>query len=178
MAAEMALRLSGRFRVIWPISPAISRRSVGYIPNLLSIHERSMSVFCANFLGHFEGLFEPCRFDSGIGASFAERRKHILGGDIADQIISGKRAAAKSGQRAVKAPASRFIRSQAFLLRIFRPAVQVHAELDSCNFSFDLLVELADNLRCVRAYRLGQSNGALMNVFKPLPCIRDDLRPP
>src|SRR5215470_15552737 len=106
MVADMALRLSGRFKVMVAICPATSRISVVYINDLLSVYERSMSVFCANFSGHFENFPQPRRVDAWIGARLAKCCKDILGGDVAHQIVSGKGAAAKPRKRTVKAAAS------------------------------------------------------------------------
>src|SRR5690242_16501439 len=125
----MAFRLSGRFRVIVAICPTMSRISVEYINcNLLSIQEWSMRVFCANFIGHFERLRKSLRFDAWVSPRFAKRREHVLCGDVADQIISSKRAPAKPGKGAIKTPASRFVRRQDFFFRILRPAVQMHTK--------------------------------------------------
>src|SRR5215472_6717922 len=110
IAADMALRLSGRFSVMVAICPDMSSSSVEYmLRSLLSIHEWSMCVFCANLVSHFQRLCKPRRLDPRVGSSLAERRQHVFCRDVADQIISSKGAAAKSGKRAVKAPASRFI---------------------------------------------------------------------
>src|SRR5215470_11858902 len=120
----MALRLSGRFKVMVAICPATSRVSVEYISRtLLSIHEWSMSVSCANLVRHFEHLYQPCRLDAWISPCFKQRRKHVLCRDIADQIISGKRAPAKPGQGTVKAPATRLISRKDFLFCVRRAAV-------------------------------------------------------
>ena len=51
--------------------------------------------------------------------------------DVADQIVSGKGAAAESGERAIEAAASGFVRGEDFCFGVFGAAVQMHAELDS-----------------------------------------------
>src|SRR5690242_1424095 len=124
MVADMALRFSGRFKVIVAIGPAMSRISVeNMILNPLSVHKRSMGVFCANFAGHFESFRQARGVDAGIGARLTQSRQHIFGSDVAHQIISGEGAAAKPSERAVKAAAPSFVGSKEFLLRMLRPAV-------------------------------------------------------
>src|SRR5205085_6263572 len=179
MVAEMALRLSGRFSVMVATGPELSRISVENINSyLLSVHEGSMSIVCANLIGHFEGLRKPRRLDSGVGPGFAQRRKNVFGSDIADQTVSGKGTAAKTSQRAVKPATSRFIRSENFFLGPLWAAVQVDAQLDSRNVIFYLAIESADKFRCGGADGIGQRNGAHPEVLEPLQSIGHDFRSP
>src|SRR5713226_6952941 len=136
----MALRLSGRFSVILAISPLKSRIRVEYMAEASLIQKWRVRVFRANFVGHAQHLRQSRAVDAGINAGFAQRRKRPFGGDVPNQIVSRKGAAAKPRQRAVKAPASRLVCGKNFLFRVLRPAVQVHAQLDSC----DMVLRLAE----------------------------------
>src|SRR6266481_1036516 len=122
----IALRFSGRFSVILAISPLNSRISVECMAEASLIQKWRVRIFRADFVGHGQQFCEPRAVDARIGARFAQRREHLLGGNVPDQIVSRKGAAAKSGKRAVKPPASRFVRCQDFLFRGLGTAVQVH----------------------------------------------------
>ena len=103
-----------------------------------------MGVLDPNVVGHGKNLRQALGFDSRISACFFQRRKDLFGGNVADQIVSGKWTAAESGKGAIKAAASRFVRRQDFLFGIFRAAVQVHAEFDSRDVVLYLAVKIAD----------------------------------
>src|SRR5258708_38781474 len=135
----MALRLSGRFTGSLAISPLNSRIRVEYMAEASLIQKWRVRVFRANFVGHAQHLRQSRAVDAGINAGFAQRCEHLLGRNVPNQIVSRKGAAAKSRQRAVKAPASRLVCGKDFLFRVLRPAVQVHAQLDS----YDMVVHLA-----------------------------------
>src|SRR5579859_63766 len=79
--ALMALRFSGRFRVILAISPLNSRMRVEYMEASL-IQKWCVCVFCANLVGHGQHLGEPRGVDAGIGARFAQRGEHLLRRDV------------------------------------------------------------------------------------------------
>src|SRR3984957_18341314 len=102
-----------------------------------------MGVPDPNFVGHGKNLGQALGFDSRISTRFFQRRENLFGGDVADQIVSGKRAAPESGEGAVKAAASRFVCCHNFLFGIFWPAMQVHAEFDSRDMVLYLAVEIA-----------------------------------
>jgi hypothetical protein len=51
-------------------------------------------VFRANLVRHSQDLGEFCAIDAWISAGFAQRREHLLGGNVPYQIVSRKRAAA------------------------------------------------------------------------------------
>src|SRR5579863_8556636 len=122
IAVVTALRLSGRFSVIVAIASRHSRRSVEYmVENTSSIQKWRMGVLNPNFVGHGKNLGQALGFDSGISACFFQRRENLFGGEVADQIVSGKWTAPESSKRAVKAAASRFVRRHNFLFRIFWP---------------------------------------------------------
>ena len=110
----------------------MSRRSVEYI---LETPPQFTSGACAYFarisLVISQNLCQSRRINSRISACFAQRRKNIFRRDVADQIVSRKGASAKSRQRAVESPASRFVRRENLFFRILRPAVQVYAQFDS-----------------------------------------------
>src|SRR6266852_9011399 len=112
----MALRLSGLFNVILAISPLNSRIRVEYIEKTSLIHNWRMRIFRANLVGHGQDLAKLGGFDARVRARFAQCREHLLGGNVPHQIVSLKGAAAKSGQRAIEAPASCLVRGQDFLL--------------------------------------------------------------
>src|SRR5260370_39108042 len=136
----MALRLSGRFSVILAISPLNSRIRVEYMAEASLIQNWRVRVFRANFVGHSQHLRQSRVVDAGINAGFTQRGEHLLGRNVPNQIVSRKRAAAKPRQRAVKSPASCLIGGKNFFLGVLRPAVQVHAQLDS----FDMVLRLAE----------------------------------
>ncbi len=56
-----------------------------------------------------------------------------------DQRVSRKRAAAESGQRAIKSPATRLVRRQNFFRGLRGMAVQMHADLDPGHACFTAL---------------------------------------
>src|SRR5215470_2698746 len=179
MVAEMALRLSGRFSVMVATCRLASRMSVEYmVSSLLSVHEWSMRIFCANFVGHFEHFRETRGIDAGIGPGFAQCHKDVLRGDVSHQIVSRKRASAKSGERAVKAAAAGFESGEDFFFGVFRAAVKMNAQLDSRDVIFHLAVEVADELRGGGADSVGERNSANADVFKPLERIGDEFRAP
>src|SRR5260370_24410632 len=93
----MALRLSGRFSVIFAISPVNSRINVECMESTSLIHNWSVRVFGPNLVGHSQYLGEPGGVDARIGARFVQRGEHLLRRNIADQIVSCKGAAAKPG---------------------------------------------------------------------------------
>src|SRR5215472_16215503 len=179
IAADMALRLSGRFNVIVAICPDMSSSSVEYIfRTLLSIHEWSMSVFCANLVGHFQRLRKCLRFDAGIGARFAKRCKHVFRGDIPDEIISGKGAAAKPRKRAVKASATCLIRREDFFFRILGPAMQMHAKFDSSDVVLYLAVQITHQFGRSSPYSIRQGNRADARVLEPLQGVGNNFGAP
>src|ERR1700751_1933799 len=90
-----------------------------------------MGILDPNFVGHGKNLGQALGFNSRISARFFQRRKNLFCGDVADEVVSGKRTASESSKGAVKAAASRFVRRHDFLFRIFWTAVQVHAEFAS-----------------------------------------------
>src|SRR5216683_4841791 len=127
----MALRLSGRFSVILAISPLNSRIKVEYMAEASLIQKWRVRVFRANFVGHAQHLRQSRAVDAGINAGFAQRRQHLFGGDVPHQIVSRKGAAAKPGQRAIEAPASRLVGGEDFFFGVFRPAVQMDSQFNS-----------------------------------------------
>src|SRR5712691_8814247 len=174
----MALRLSGRFSVILAISPLNSRIKVEYMAEASLIQKWHVRIFRADFVGHGQNLLQARDVDAGIGARFAQRRQHLFGGDVPNQIVSRKGAAAKSRQRAVKSPASGFIGSKNFLLRVLRPAVQMYAQLEPRDVVLYLAKEIADQLWGCRAHRVRERNGAHAGVLQPLERVLHNLRPP
>src|SRR5712692_5885684 len=127
----MALRLSGRFSVILAISPLNSRIKVEYMAEASLIQKWHVRIFRADFVGHGQNLLQARDVDARIGERFALRRQHLFGGDVANQIVSRKGAAAKAGQRAVEAPASGLVGGQDFFFGVFRPAVQMDSQFNS-----------------------------------------------
>src|SRR5258708_19040081 len=105
----IALRFSGRFSVILAISPLNSRISVECMAEASLIQNWRVRVFRANLVAHGQDFGEPRAVYPRIGARFAQRGEHLLRGDVPHQIVSRKGAAATSGERAVEAPASRFV---------------------------------------------------------------------
>src|SRR5258707_5415571 len=105
----IALRFSGRFSVILAISPLNSRISVECMARASLIQNWRVRVFRANLVGHGQDFGEPRVVYPRIGARPSQRGEHLLRGDVSHQIVSRKGAAAKSGERAVEAPASRFV---------------------------------------------------------------------
>ena len=115
---------------------------------------------------------KPLGFDSRISACFFQRREDLFGGDVADQIVSGKWTAAESGERAVEAAASRFVGRQDFLFGIFRAAVQVHAEFDSRDVILHLAVEIADEFRRRRFRRCRRARRCAREYPSAIPAFR------
>src|SRR5450432_1363820 len=109
IAALMALRLSGRFSVMVAIASRYSRRSVEYMVETLlhsgSVYKRSVGVGRPNLIGHGKNFSQALGLDARIGAGFFQRRENLFGGDVADEIVAGERAAAQASERAVEAAA-------------------------------------------------------------------------
>src|ERR1700676_3782545 len=93
----MALRLSGRFSVIFAISPLNSRISVERMAKTSLVQKWGVRVFCANLVAHSQHFREPRGINARISTRFAQRREHLLRGDVPNQIVSRKGAAAKPG---------------------------------------------------------------------------------
>ena len=110
-----------------------------------------MGILGPDFVGHGKNLREPFGFDSRISANLFQRRQNLFGGDIAHQIIPGKRAAPKAGERAVESAATRFVGRHNFFLGTLRPAVEVHTEFDSRHVILHFAIEIADKLGIRRA---------------------------
>src|SRR5260370_10166052 len=83
----MALRLSGRFSVIFAISPLNSRINVECMKQASLIHNWGVRVFGPNLVGHCQHLGEPGAVAARIGARFAPRGQHLLRGNIADHTL-------------------------------------------------------------------------------------------
>ena len=82
-----------------------------------------MRVFRTNFVGHLQQRREGRRIDSWVATSFAYGGQNIFRRNIADQSVSGERAATKPGKGGVKATAARFIGREDFFFGILRAAV-------------------------------------------------------
>src|SRR5258708_23350513 len=95
------------------------------------IYRWRVRVFRANLVGHRQHLRDPRIVDARIGARFAESRENLFRGDVANQIVSRKGAAAKPCQRAIEAAASRLVGGKNFRFRLLRPAVEMNAQLYS-----------------------------------------------
>src|SRR5580692_1208892 len=122
-----------------------------------------MGILDSNFVGQGKNLRQALGFDSRISACFFQRGKNLFGGDVADQIVSSKGTAPESGERAVKAAASRFVRRHNFLFRIFWTTVQVHAEFDSRHVVLYLAVKIADEFSVGGSDGVGERDGAHAN---------------
>src|SRR5450432_2657823 len=108
MTVEMALRLSGRFRVRCAMSPFNSKRSVVYMARL-SVHEWPVGIRRPDMVGHLQELGKPRRFDSWICACFAQGRQYLLGGNIADEVVPREGAATETRECAIEPAAARLI---------------------------------------------------------------------
>src|ERR1700676_2984543 len=184
MRVEMALRLSGRFTVSLAMSPSCSSSSVSYISQvsphvaaawcaacvtLILVHLRGVRILCAHFVGEAEHIGQLGRVDleiiTEIGADFLQCGEDLLGGDVADEIVARKGAAAESGERGVEAPATGFVRGEDFGFRVFGPAVQVHAELDSSDVLFDAAIEIADEFGRGGAHGVCERDRVYANIL-------------
>src|ERR1700738_3001894 len=65
------------------------------------LHHGRVRVFRANFVGHLQQRREGGGIDSGVASRFADGGEDVFGGDIADESVTGERAAAESGERGV-----------------------------------------------------------------------------
>src|SRR6202023_3016055 len=113
------------------ISPLNSRISVECMKKTSLIYSWRVCVFRANLVGHRQHLRDPRVVDARIGARFAQSRENLFRGDVANQIVSRKGAAAKPRQRAIEAAASRLVGGKDFRFRVLRPAMKMDAQLDS-----------------------------------------------
>src|SRR5580700_9334808 len=114
---------------------------------MILVHQGRMCILSANLVGHAQHGSEPRGINPWVGPGFFERPKNILRRDIANEMVSGKWATAKSRQRAIESTAACFVGRQDFCFCLFRAAVQVHSELDSLEFMFHLAIEIADKFR-------------------------------
>src|ERR1700680_3525532 len=159
ICGEMALRFSGRLSVRVASSPGNSNFSVSNMQNSFwtfccvsrlsrlslkltakLLHHGRVRVFRAHFVGHFQQRREGYWIDSRVASGLADGGQNIFGGDIADESIAGERAAAESCERGIKTTAACFIGRENFLFGVFRPAVQVDAQLDACDVIFNTAV--------------------------------------
>src|SRR5580692_716158 len=101
-------------------SPAVcrplGRRSTS---RMILIHQRGMCILCANFVGHGEQGRQPGGIDPRIGPGFFQRGQDVFGRDVADEIVSGKGAAAEPGQSAVEAAAAGLVGREDFCFGVF-----------------------------------------------------------
>src|SRR4029077_13584228 len=88
ICALMELRLSGRFSVIFAISPLNSRISVECMAKTSLVQKWGVRILRANLVAHSQHVREPRGIDARIGARFAQRRQHLLRGDVPNQIVS------------------------------------------------------------------------------------------
>jgi len=85
-------------------------------------------ILHANLIRHFERFRQSRRIDPGISAGFPQRGKNIFRRDVADQIVSCKGAAAKSGDRRVEARHSPLERGQHVLIATLDDLAAVYAK--------------------------------------------------
>ena len=81
-----------------------------------------MRIPRANLVRHFENSCQSLRLNPGIGTRFSQSREHIFSRNVADKIVSRKRAAAKPRQRAVEPSAAGFISRKNLFFRVFGAA--------------------------------------------------------
>src|SRR5690242_11897737 len=180
ICAEIALRFSGRFSVMVARLSVRSSCNVEYMSKHLpaSTWQRRVRELRANLVGHLQHPGQALRINPRIGAGFAQRRDHVFCCDIADEFVSGERAAAESRQRAVKSSAACFVRGENFRFGVFGPAVQMHADFNSGNAAACATKHFADHFRSRVAGGVRQRNRFHANVFQPLEGFFHDFRPP
>ena len=117
---------------------------------------------------------EPRFVDAGVAAGFLDGGENIFGANVADQIVAGERAAAEAGECAIEAAAAGVVGGEDFGLGVFRAAVQVSAEFDSCDVLVRAFKNVADDFWSGIARSVGERNGSAREC---LSAIREFPRP-
>jgi hypothetical protein len=112
-----------------------------------SVGNWGVGVFHADIVGHCQDSCQSRFVDARYAAGFTYGGQNILGAHVADQIVSGKRAPAKSGERAIEAAAAGVVGGENFCLSVFRPAVQMSAQFDSGDVFVGTFENVADDFR-------------------------------
>src|SRR6202042_2531433 len=86
--------------------------------------------FAANALRQLQNRFQRGGCNSGVHSARGQRAQNSFGRNISDKLVARKGTSAKSSQRAIKSPASGFIRGGNFCGGVFGTAVQVNAKFD------------------------------------------------
>src|SRR5258708_8906279 len=106
--------------------------------------------------------------DGGFASGLFYCCENVFGADVADQIVSGERAAAQSSERAIEAAATGLVRRVNFCFGVFAAAVQMRAEFDTGYVFLGALKNGGDNFWSGVACGVGQGNGFDASIFPPL----------
>ena len=86
-----------------------------------------MGIVVADLVGELDERGEGGGVDGRSGAGFGEGEENGFGGDIADEIVAGERAAAQAGEGGIKTAAARLIGGEDFFFGVVWPGVQMDA---------------------------------------------------
>src|SRR6267142_903402 len=125
---EMALRFSGRLKVMVAVGPLCSRSRVEYIASPSLVHQRRVGIGRANLIRQFYDFFEMQASFFLAVAGEAKRGENVLGRDVTDEFISGERAAAEAGEGAVKPAAACIVGGENLIRGAHGCAVQVSTD--------------------------------------------------
>src|SRR5260370_15763742 len=89
-----------------------------------------MGVASADFIGQLQDGRQRRGLDSRGSPRLGERGENGFCGDVANQVVTGKGATAKTGERAVKPPAAGFARRANFLRGALGAAVEMDSQTD------------------------------------------------
>src|SRR3974377_877503 len=125
---EIALRFSGRLRVMVESCPVVSNRKVSKFMSVSSLVCCAASVLGAKLIGQFD---DPCQFipvQIGMHPDSDEGAQHALRGNIADKFVSCERASAKSGESRIEPAATGLVRCQNFGFGVLGAGGEVDAQ--------------------------------------------------
>ena len=72
-------------------------------------------------------------------ASLARADKNDFGGNVADEVVAGERAAAKAGERGIETSAAGGVSGEDFIVRAVQTRVKMNTKLHACDMIFHLL---------------------------------------
>src|SRR6202162_1665946 len=177
IGVEIALRFSGRFKVIIATRPSRSNFRVLYSKvTSVSVYRRRshgidrfwlVAVFFAQLVGHRASNGKRLGVNASGNAASCERGQNCFAGNIPHQLVSRERASAQPRQRAIEASASRFIRRQNFFRSVLWTAVQVNSNFNSRYGIFRRVVKASHVFGRCRANGVCQRNNSYAGIFQP-----------
>ena len=129
-------------------------------------------------VGEVEERGEAGGVDRESGADFGEGEEDGFGGDVAYEIVAGKRAAAEPGESGIEAAAAGLVGGKDFFFGVVGAGMKMDAEFDASDVILDLSEELADEIGRGGADGVGEGDCFDADVLEPVERVLDDFGAP